>query len=55
MLPADQYRALAMAYFDGMNCTQIAEVVGVPITTVQQRLRAGLASLTTLLAASAET
>jgi RNA polymerase sigma-70 factor (ECF subfamily) len=44
-LPAEQRRALVLAYFGGMSQSAISELLGVPLGTVKKRLRLGLAKL----------
>ena len=49
-LPAEQCRALELAYYGGYTQTQIAELTGVPLGTVKGRMRQGLRKLRELLA-----
>lgn len=44
-LPADQRRAIHLAYFDGNTFVEIAQMTGVPVGTVKSRVRLGLAKL----------
>ena len=44
-LPAEQRRALELAYFDGYTQTEIAELTGAPLGTVKTRLRQGMMKL----------
>jgi RNA polymerase sigma-70 factor, ECF subfamily len=44
-LPAEQRRALVLAYFGGLSQSAISELLGVPLGTVKKRLRLGLAKL----------
>lgn len=44
-LPAEQRRALELAYFDGYTQTEIAELTGTPLGTVKTRLRQGMMKL----------
>ena len=49
-LPADQRRAIDLAYFDGNTFVEIAEMTGVPVGTVKSRVRLGLAKLRGMMA-----
>jgi len=44
-LPADQRRALEMAYFGGMTQVKIAEALGIPVGTVKTRTLAAMRKL----------
>ena len=44
-LPADQRRALELAYFDGLTHQEIAEKTSTPLGTVKTRVRLGLMKL----------
>lgn len=44
-LPADQRRALELAYFDGLTHQEISEKTGTPLGTVKTRVRLGLMKL----------
>jgi RNA polymerase sigma-70 factor, ECF subfamily len=45
LLPADQRKALEMAFFEGMTHTEIAGKTGEPLGTVKTRIRYGLLAL----------
>ena len=44
-LPASQREAIALAYWGGMSCTEVAEHCGIPLGTAKSRMRLGLARL----------
>ena len=44
-LPADQRKALEMAFFEGMTHTEIAGKTGEPLGTIKTRIRTGLLAL----------
>jgi len=44
-LPADQRRALELAYFEGYTQSEIAALTGAPLGTVKTRLRQGMMKL----------
>ena len=45
VLPADQRRAIELAYFGGHSHSEIAKLLGIPVGTVKGRLRIGLQKL----------
>lgn len=48
-LPAEQRRALELAYFEGMTQSEIAARTGCPLGTVKTRVRAAMQSLKQIL------
>ncbi len=48
-LPAEQRRALVLAYFGGLSQSAIAQELGLPLGTVKKRIRLGLQKLRTYL------
>jgi RNA polymerase sigma-70 factor (ECF subfamily) len=48
-LPEDQKKALAMAYFQGMSHSEIAEALGEPLGTVKTRIRLAMQKLKQVL------
>jgi len=51
-LPAQQRLALTMRYQEGLEASEIGEVMGIPINTVKSHLRRGLAALREWLGAT---
>jgi RNA polymerase sigma-70 factor (ECF subfamily) len=48
-LPAEQRRAVSLAYYDGLTYRQVASVLGIPEGTAKSRLRLAMARLRNLL------
>jgi len=48
-IPAEQRRALEMAYFEGLTQQEISDQLGEPLGTVKTRMRLGMQKLKTLL------
>ena len=48
-LPLDQRRTIAMAYFEGLSHSEIADATGTPLGTVKSRVRLGMHRLRDLL------
>ena len=48
-LPADQRRAVELAYYDGLTYRQVASTLGIPEGTAKSRLRLAIARLRALL------
>jgi RNA polymerase sigma-70 factor, ECF subfamily len=44
-MPAEQRKALEMAFFEGLTHTEIAEKTGEPLGTIKTRIRSGLIAL----------
>lgn len=49
-LPAEQRKAIELAYFEGMSQSEIAERTGIPLGTVKTRVRAAMQTLKQVLA-----
>ena len=49
MLPAEQRKAVQLAYYDGLTYVQVAKAMGIPEGTAKTRLRSALARLRALL------
>ena len=48
-LPAEQRQALALAFFQGLTHSEIAEILGDPLGTVKTRIRSGMKKLRDIL------
>jgi RNA polymerase sigma-70 factor (ECF subfamily) len=48
-LPAEQHRTIAMAYFEGLSHSEIADATGIPLGTVKSRVRLGMQRLRDLI------
>ena len=48
-LPLEQRQAIAMAYFEGLSHSEIADATGLPLGTVKSRIRLGMHRLKALL------
>jgi RNA polymerase sigma-70 factor (ECF subfamily) len=48
-LPEEQKQVLALAYFQGLTHSQMAQVLGVPLGTVKTRIRLGMQKLREML------
>ena len=55
VLPAEQRRAIQLAYFESKTYRQVAEVLGIPEGTAKSRLRRGLARMREALEAAGTT
>lgn len=53
-LPQAQQEVIALAYFDGLSQSEIAERLGIPLGTVKGRFRIGFQKLSVMLSALAD-
>ena len=53
-LPAEQRRAVELAYFDGLTQSEIASEIKEPLGTVKTRIRLAMAKLADMLNAETE-
>jgi RNA polymerase sigma-70 factor (ECF subfamily) len=51
-LPKTQRQAIALAYFDGWTCEEIANLMGTPVGTIKTRLRCALRTMREILSSS---
>jgi RNA polymerase sigma-70 factor (ECF subfamily) len=54
-LPPEQRRAIELAYFEGLSCSEISTAISIPVGTVKSRMAAAMAKLRAALADAGST